>query len=115
MANSRDPEIYSNAKIAWAEFLSRFRAAVLEVRFKRPDEHVEKAEISILDLCRHDIDHAKHVFNIMDVDGSGSLDENEFGLTLKRLGCEVDPRTLKSLVMIFDLDGDGQVRRVPTF
>eukprot|EP00619_Florenciella_sp_RCC1007_P001127 CAMPEP_0205927468 /NCGR_PEP_ID=MMETSP1325-20131115/22670_1 /ASSEMBLY_ACC=CAM_ASM_000708 /TAXON_ID=236786 /ORGANISM="Florenciella sp., Strain RCC1007" /LENGTH=98 /DNA_ID=CAMNT_0053296351 /DNA_START=16 /DNA_END=309 /DNA_ORIENTATION=- len=45
----------------------------------------------------------------MDTDGDGSLDEREFGLTLKRLGCEVDAKTLKSLVMIFDLNGDGRV------
>jgi len=109
LSNTDNPEIYTNAKIAWAEFLSRFRAAVLAVRFKRPDEHVEKAEISILDLMRNDIDHAKRVFNIMDTDGDGSLDEREFGLTLKRLGCEVDAKTLKSLVMIFDLNGDGRV------
>ena len=89
LSGSSDAEVY-NPNIFWAEFLNKFREAVLAVRFKRPDESVEKAEISILDLCKNDATKAKDIFTAMDKDGSGDLDVDEFRTALRELGLVSD-------------------------
>ena len=51
----------------------------------------------------------KRIFKIMDDDGSGYLDGNEFTKALKDYRVSVDPQESKNLFRIFDMNGDGTI------
>lgn len=51
----------------------------------------------------------KRIFKIMDDDGSGYLDVNEFNKALKDYRVSVTPEESRKLFQIFDINGDGNI------
>ena len=55
---------------------------------------------------------AEHVFSILDTDGSGKLDYEEFRVALKRMGLGLSPNQVGQLIEVMDRDRDGFIDRL---
>jgi hypothetical protein len=54
-----------------------------------------------------DIDAANQLFEEFDEDGSGSIDPEELGKLLQKLGVDVDNKVVNAAMATYDLDGEG--------
>lgn len=52
---------------------------------------------------------ARQAFGLMDKDGGGTVDTQEFGKALKRLGFKLSPKQLQEVLEVVDADGSGEV------
>ncbi|KAJ5069438.1 plastin-3 [Anaeramoeba ignava] len=58
---------------------------------------------------RKEIDEFIQIFKSFDLDGSGSIDENELEQVMKQLGEKVTKQKVKELIKEVDLDGNGMI------
>ena len=67
-------------------------------------------KLEILDWYKLQYDKAlKKAFKLIDLDKSGTIDEDEMGIAIRALGAALTPEETRDLMMQADEDGDGKI------
>mmetsp|Transcript_40184 Transcript_40184/g.73567 ORF Transcript_40184/g.73567 Transcript_40184/m.73567 type:complete len:811 (-) Transcript_40184:339-2771(-) len=98
--NSRDPK--ASRDFRWP---GTFRAGVLKLLL-HPENWEEKAGVGLVATIQGDVDH---VFKQIDINGDGTIDEEELGKLFQKLGHEINEEDLGKVFRSLDLDGDGTI------
>lgn len=82
-----------------------FRAGVLKLLL-HPESWEDKGGIGIVAKIQGDVDH---VFRQIDINGDGSIDQEELGKLFEKLGHDISEEELGQVFTSLDLDGNGTV------
>jgi hypothetical protein len=61
--------------------------------------------------CKFDLDEASILFDQLDKDNSGTLDQIELEALLQQLGHEVNPDEVAKMMSYMDADGEGEISK----
>eukprot|EP00581_Thalassiosira_minuscula_P007373 CAMPEP_0183703928 /NCGR_PEP_ID=MMETSP0737-20130205/1464_1 /TAXON_ID=385413 /ORGANISM="Thalassiosira miniscula, Strain CCMP1093" /LENGTH=806 /DNA_ID=CAMNT_0025930733 /DNA_START=258 /DNA_END=2675 /DNA_ORIENTATION=- len=92
----------SKADFRWP---GTFRAGVLKLLL-HPESWEVKGGMGIVAKMQGDVDH---VFKQIDVNGDGTIDQDELGQLFEKLGHEISQEELADVFSNLDLDGDGTI------
>lgn len=93
----------SDGKIEWLGFLHKFSKSIPN------KDMLEEDQLSLLHQHK---DKFLNIFQLLDIDGSGTIDRDEFITGIKQLNEQTDGQKLTSpekLFHVFDIDGDGEI------
>jgi len=79
----------------------------VEVKMSRQRKKSKELEVEIFGMEVTDIEKLKAIFQAIDTDGSGSLDEKELRLALERAGKKPTFDLVSALMKKYDTDGNG--------
>uniref|UniRef100_K3XC19 peptidylprolyl isomerase n=1 Tax=Globisporangium ultimum (strain ATCC 200006 / CBS 805.95 / DAOM BR144) TaxID=431595 RepID=K3XC19_GLOUD len=92
----------ANGEVEFEEFLMILK------KQKGRNQYAASLELAIL-FGPKELDNLKRQFIKLDLDGSGSIDEHEIQVLIKKLGKKVEEYDLKAMLLEVDEDGSGAI------
>ncbi|KAF1327321.1 Peptidyl-prolyl isomerase, partial [Globisporangium splendens] len=92
----------SNGEVEFEEFL------MILNKQKGRNQYTASLELAVL-FGPKELDNLKRQFIKLDLDGSGSIDEHEIQVLIKKLGKKIEDYDLKSMLLEVDEDGSGAI------
>lgn len=98
----RQVDANSNGEVEFDEFLQILRRQKQKNRFSAP------LELAIM-FGPKELEKLKRQFMLLDLDGSGSIDQQEIQVLIKKLGRRVQDFDIKAMLSEVDSDGSGSI------
>lgn len=98
----REVDANSNGEVEFQEFLQILRRQKHKNRYSAP------LELAIM-FGPKELDKLKRQFMQLDLDGSGSIDQQEIQVLIKKLGRRVQDFNIKAMLSEVDSDGSGSI------
>jgi Ca2+-dependent lipid-binding protein len=96
-------------KILEQTIQSKNASTTAVIESKATTDHEALSALAIEKLSVKEIRGLKKGFNLIDLDGSGSIDESELATLMEMLNIDMPSDKLRELIAVVDIDGSGEL------